>query len=648
MKNLRFTIRKKIIYGFLLLVVIFSVNAIYSIYTINKGNTIITRSLEVVNPTISAIDDFILLVNRSKMLITNWVYLQNNDEDKRALEKLQRTEYPELKDRLSALLPRLSKNSGLPEIDSVFANFEALIAVEKGVMNELQTFEDYEDPVKKFMAEEVIESEVLPRSTKMISDLEQFNDVISKQKSETDYRLMENFKKLNQTTFILSITLFIIGLVTAFYISTSIIKPVNYIRKIIDKLGKGEIVDVDKKKVSNDEVGDMARSVANMASGFKEITTFAENIGNGKYDSKFNPLSENDMLGNALIDMRDNLKKVAEEDKKRNWATSGMAKFGEILRNFNDNFEKLADEIISNLVKYIGANQGALFIIESNNGAGGEEEEYMEMAAVYAWDKKKFLEKKIYRGEGLAGQAWIEGDTIYLTEVPEDYVSITSGLGEANPRSILIVPLKLNDEIHGVVEIASFREYDEFEIEFIERVCESIASTISSVKVNERTQKLLEESTLMTEQMRAQEEEMRQNMEELQATQEKIQRDQLDREAREKIVLSGTLVLELNKSFNIRKANDISKPVLGYTPAELEGKLLRDLMISKGELKNIQEEATEISYWNGILRLKHRNGQEILMQASAGMIPDSINDDYLYLIYCKDVTNLKLQEEKAA
>ena len=648
MKNLRFTIRKKIIYGFLLLVVIFSVNAIYSIYTINKGNAIITRSLEVVNPTISAIDDFILLVNRSKMLITNWVYLQNNDEDKRALEKLQRTEYPELKDRLSALLPRLSKNSELPEIDSVFANFEALIAVEKGVMNELQTFEDYEDPVKKFMAEEVIESEVLPRSTKMISDLEQFNDVISKQKSETDYRLMENFKKLNQTTFILSITLFIIGLVTAFYISTSIIKPVNYIRKIIDKLGKGEIVDVDKKKVSNDEVGDMARSVANMASGFKEITTFAENIGNGKYDSKFNPLSENDMLGNALIDMRDNLKKVAEEDKKRNWATSGMAKFGEILRNFNDNFEKLADEIISNLVKYIGANQGALFIIESNNGAGGEEEEYMEMAAVYAWDKKKFLEKKIYRGEGLAGQAWIEGDTIYLTEVPEDYVSITSGLGEANPRSILIVPLKLNDEIHGVVEIASFREYDEFEIEFIERVCESIASTISSVKVNERTQKLLEESTMMTEQMRAQEEEMRQNMEELQATQEKIQRDQLDREAREKIVLSGTLVLELNKSFNIRKTNDISESVLGYSPAELEGKLLRDLMISKGELKNIQEEATETSYWNGILRLKHRNGQEILMQASAGMIPDSINDDYMYLIYCKDVTNLKLQEEKAA
>lgn len=641
MKNLRFTIRKKIIYGIMLLVIIFSVNAIYSIYTINKGNTIITRSLDVINPTINAVDDFILLVNRSKMLATNWVYLQNNNEDKRALEKLQRTEYPELKDRLSKLLPNLNINSGLADIDSVFLNFESLVEVEKGVMNELQTFEDYEDPIKKFMAEETIESEVLPRSATMISELEQFNDVISKHKSEADQGLMRNFVKLNQTTFVLSIILFIIGLLTAFYISTSIIKPVNYIRNIIDKVGKGEIVEVNKKKVSNDEVGDMANSVANMASGFKDITIFAENIGNGKYDSDFNPLGDNDMLGNALIEMRNNLKKVSEEDKKRNWATSGIAKFGDILRSYSDNFEKLSDNIISNLVRYIGANQGALFIIEGNSGNAGENEEYMEMAAVYAWDKKKFLEKKIYRGDGLAGQAWLEGDTIYLTEVPENYVNITSGLGEANPRSVLIVPLKVNEELHGVVEIASFRVYEEFEIEFIERVCESIASTISSVKINERTQKLLQESTMMTEQMRAQEEEMRQNMEELQATQEKTQRDQLDRETREKIVLSSTLVLELNKNFSIRNATDISKSVLGYTPAELEGKSLRDMMISKGELGAIQERATEDSFWDGILNLKHRDGSEVQLLASAGMIPDSVNDDNMYIIYGRDVSNLK-------
>ena len=251
--------------------------------------------------------------------------------------------------------------------------------------------------------------------------------------------------------------------------------------------------------------------------------------------------------------------------------------FGEILRNYSDNFETLSDEIISNLVRYLEANQGALFIT-GGNGAEATDEPYMEMAACYAWDKKKFIDRKIYKGDGLAGQAWIEGDSIYLTEVPENFVTITSGLGEANPRSIIIVPLKVNQEIHGVIEIASFKEYDEFEIEFIEKVSESIASTISSVKVNERTQKLLQESTMMTEQMRAQEEEMRQNMEELQATQEKIQRDQADHEAREKVLLSKSVVLELNRQFKIKKCNELVKTILGYNMSDLEGKSMKDIL----------------------------------------------------------------------
>ncbi|MCK5280807.1 MAG: GAF domain-containing protein, partial [Cyclobacteriaceae bacterium] len=407
--------------------------------------------------------------------------------------------------------------------DSAFIKFDELLAIEQGIMTDLDAFEDYEDPIKKFMAEESIESEVLPKSTELIVMLEDVNNYLNAQKAETDAVLVTKFSQLMNTTSILSVVLLVVGFILAFSISRTITKPINYLRAIIDRLGKGDLMKIDKTKVSNDEIGDMATSLSSMAEGFGEITVFAENIGDGKYDNKFKPLSESDMLGNALLEMRTNLKKVAEEDKKRNWTTSGLAKFGDILRSYNDNFDKLADEIISNLVKYIEANQGALFIIEADKVS--DDEEYMELAACYAWDKKKFLEKKIYKGEGLSGQAWIEGDVIYLTEVPNDYVSITSGLGESNPRSVLIVPLKLNDEIHGVIEMASFKEYDDFEVEFVERIAENIASTISSVKVNERTQKLLEESTMMTEQMRAQEEEMRQNMEELQATQEKIERD---------------------------------------------------------------------------------------------------------------------------
>jgi HAMP domain-containing protein len=532
MKGFRFTIRRKIIWGFLALIIIFTANASYIVYTLYKGNQNIRQSQQVITPIADAVRDFTNVVTNSKMYTTNWVYLQANEADKESLRAIHEREYFEVKDRIRKYADKVQYGEGVITPDSIFQKFEELLEIEYDIMQQLVKFDDYEDPIKKFMAEDAIESEVLPRSADIITMLIGLNDDLTKQKNTTDASLMANFSQLINTTTILGALLLVIGLILAFSISRAITKPINYLRAIIDNLGKGDLVKIDRSKLSNDEIGDMAKSLSEMTEGFGEITIFAENIGNGKYDSEFKPLSESDMLGNALLEMRANLKKVAEEDKKRNWSTSGSAKFGDILRSHNDNFEKLADEIISNLVKYIGANQGAMFIIESDDASS--EEAYMELAACYAWDKKKFLEKKIYKGEGLSGQAWIEGDVIYLTEVPDDYVTITSGLGEANPRSVLIVPLKLNDEVHGVIEMASFKEYDDFEVEFVERIAESIASTISSVKVNGTTQKLLEESTLMTEQMRAQEEEMRQNMEELQATQEKIERDQIDRESREK------------------------------------------------------------------------------------------------------------------
>src|SRR5690606_36444793 len=128
----------------------------------------------------------------------------------------------------------------------------------------------------------------------------------------------------------------------------------------------------------------MAVATENLANGLKETSRFAENIGNGNYKTAFKPLSEHDVLGNALLNMRDNLAKVAEDDNKRNWATEGQARFGEILRTNNNDLNKLADEIIGNLVKYLKANQGALYIVDDNFEE--QDEPTMSMKACYAWD----------------------------------------------------------------------------------------------------------------------------------------------------------------------------------------------------------------------------------------------------------------------
>ena len=145
--------------------------------------------------------------------------------------------------------------------------------------------------------------------------------------------------------------------------------------------------------------------------------------------------------------------------------------------------------IISNLVKYVGANQGGLFVINDDN----KDDIYFELTAGYAYNIRKILKKQVKPGVGLIGRCILENDSIYISNLPEDYINITSGLGEKSPQYLLIVPFKFNNEIYAVAEIASFNEIEPYKQQFVEEVGNSIASTIATVKINIRTNKLLQE-----------------------------------------------------------------------------------------------------------------------------------------------------------
>ena len=164
MKKPRFTIGRKIFGGFIFLITIFILNAAVSIFTINKSKQVISESDDVIAPSVKAIDEFILLVTESKMLITNWVYLQNNRDDKEALKDLHNFRYPELKNKLTSLQPQWEDSLQIKKVDSLMIDFEQLIEIEKDVMSQLVSFEDYEDAMLKWQAAEAIETEVLPRT----------------------------------------------------------------------------------------------------------------------------------------------------------------------------------------------------------------------------------------------------------------------------------------------------------------------------------------------------------------------------------------------------------------------------------------------------------------------------------------------------
>ncbi|HEX6226566.1 MAG TPA: GAF domain-containing protein [Chryseolinea sp.] len=280
------------------------------------------------------------------------------------------------------------------------------------------------------------------------------------------------------------------------------------------------------QEFARNELGKVTHEINEIIENLKDATDFVTSIGEGKMDIDYKETLDpqyvpgKNKLADSLIQMQDKLRALNEAERRRQWATEGLTKFVEIMRSSNDNLSTLGDAVISALVQYTRSNQGGLYILNDED----PNNKYLELISLFAFDTKKHEQQKVKLGEGILGQTFLEKETTHLTNMPEEYVRITSGLGDSAPRALLLFPLKVDKEAYGIIELASFHEFQQHEIEFVEKLGESIAATLASVRGAQKNRQLIEQFQQQTEEMRAQEEEMRQNMEELQATQEEVAR----------------------------------------------------------------------------------------------------------------------------
>lgn len=445
--------------------------------------------------------------------------------------------------------------------------------------------------------------------------------------------------------------LIILGLVI-YFVSRNITIPIEKVTDRLNRLAMGHIDTDTKLRLSTgDEIQEMATALNTSIDELNKKNEFARKIGNGELEADYELLSEDDQLGQSLIDMRNSLKQARHEeekrkveDEKRQWVNEGLARFVDILRQNNDNLDELTYQIISNLVNYLEANQGGLFLLNDED----EQNIFYELKAAYAFNRKKHLEKEIKPGEGLVGTCAIEKQTIHMTEIPQDYIQITSGLGDANPDSLLIVPLKVEEEVLGVIELASFKAFEDHQVEFVEKVAESIASTISSVRVNVRTSQLLEKSQQQAEEMSAQEEEMRQNMEELKATQEEA--------ARRENELSG--ILEAIDQFLIQAEIDLEGKLIKANPRFLETFGFSDQQIKEKHMESfIAGEDLELfrSTWEQVLkskeiqhkiRFKNSMGDTLWLIASFSAVKDKEGNMRKIIFIALDHTDSEKEKQE--
>lgn len=316
---------------------------------------------------------------------------------------------------------------------------------------------------------------------------------------------------------------------------------------------------------------------------------FAKDIGEGNYYSEFSISSEEDILGKSLLLMRDNLLMNNKKEAEQNWIAEGKEEISNILRLHNK-ISELAHEVIVKLINYINAIQGAFYVYDDEKGK-------IINVSTYAYNRKKYVNQEFSLGEGLIGECAYEMDIIYRTEIPDDYITISSGiLGDKKPKSLLIVPLISDEKLQGVLEFASLQEeIPELTITFMKELGEIIARTVFNLRVNQKTERLLLESQQMTEELQENEEQLRQNAEEMRATQEELQKsyeklegqiaevENAQKRLNSLLENSSEIIIIYNEHLDLMYQSPSVKKILGYAPDEMSHGKYFDRLTRKGE-----------------------------------------------------------------
>ncbi len=313
-----------------------------------------------------------------------------------------------------------------------------------------------------------------------------------------------------------------------------------------------------------DELG---LSMSQMVLSLQNIGRVAESVAQGDYDITIEPKSEKDRLSRAMNQMLLNLRAFSQESDKEQWIKTGLAELSVVMRG-GLGIGELADKVLTFLANYLNAKIGVFYVVEDTGNA--------TLAASYAYTRRKSLSSEIKPGEGLVGQVLKEGKVISLSNVPEDYIEIHSGLGELAPRNIIVQPLIYERNVKGIIELGAFESFTDNQLELLNQISETIAVSIKSAADRERMQELLEETQQNSEELQRQQEELKSANETLE------EQAQALKQSEEKLKAQKAMLEESNEALRL-KTDDLErqKSEVEKARAELQKKAEQLAVTSK-------------------------------------------------------------------
>ncbi len=316
-----------------------------------------------------------------------------------------------------------------------------------------------------------------------------------------------------------SLLLFFILLIMAIFIASIIIRDylnkIDLIEEYTSGLAKGNIL--PEVVSATDEVKPILKNLYVLNKELKNVKKFAEEVGKEKFDTDVDVFHHTGELGDALESMRGSLREIHDREELRKWQLNGINTLAEVIRKSSRGINEFCDIFLHSLIDYSNLNQGAIYLFDAKK-------KKLVMQACFAYGRKKFLSQEIEIGHGITGEVFRDGDSVVMTDIPQDYVRIHTGLGDAKPTSVAIIPLIYQEEKLGVMELATFHTFTDTEIELFERISEIFTSNLLNAINTSKTEALLKEATENAHKLNAQEEELRQNTEELLSIREGLER----------------------------------------------------------------------------------------------------------------------------
>jgi HAMP domain-containing protein/CheY-like chemotaxis protein len=233
--------------------------------------------------------------------------------------------------------------------------------------------------------------------------------------------------------------------------------------------------------------GDLTRSITVEAQG--EVSALKDNV--------------NQMIGN--------LKSTTEQNKEQDWLKTNLANFSRMMQG-QKSLDAVSRLIMSELTPLVSAHHGVFFVAEGTN------EMTFRLLSSYGYRERKHVSSKFQLGEGLVGQCALERKSILLTNVPNDYIQINSGLGQAAPLNIMVLPVLFEGEIMAVIELASFERFSQIHRTFLDQLMESIGVVLNMIAANMRTEELLKQSQSLTQELQSQSQELQNQQDQLKQT----------------------------------------------------------------------------------------------------------------------------------